>query len=515
MSVTNHAVGGVRATRREWLGLAILALPTLLLSVDVSVLYLALPQLSVELGADSTEQLWILDIYGFLLAGFLVTMGNLGDRVGRRRLLLIGGGAFGVTSLIAAYSTSPEMLIAARALLGVAGATLMPSTMALIKNMFRNPQQMGVAISVWMSCFMGGMTVGPLVGGVLLENYWWGSVFLLGVPIMLLLLVAGPVLLPEYRKASAGQLDLISVALSLAAILAVIYGLKELARSGWDPTLGLITATGFGVGTLFVRRQRALADPLLDLTLFRARTVSTALAVMLFTGVVMAGVALLSTIYLQVVAGLSPLAAGLWLIPQNIAMVAGMTVAPILNRRWSTYVVMTVGLIVATCGLLMLTQVDGGGGRGTLVTGLVVACFGVGMPMVLTMSLIMSAVPADRAGSAASVSETAGEFGVALGVATLGTLGAALYRTRLSDAPLPGVPAEVTATAGEGIGVAKALAGELPPETGEALFAAARAAFAVGLNGVAMTGVVMLAVLTVVTGTVSAAPRAWAAGAHR
>jgi len=207
-----NATRATRATRREWLGLAVLALPTLLLSLDISVLYLALPQLSIDLGADSTQQLWILDIYSFMLAGFLVTMGTLGDRIGRRRLLLIGAVAFGVTSVLAAYATSPEMLIATRALLGISGATLMPSTMALIRNMFRDPKQMAAAIGIWFACFMGGMTLGPLVGGALLSTFWWGSAFLLGVPFMALLLVTGPVLLPEYRDGTAGRLDLASVA---------------------------------------------------------------------------------------------------------------------------------------------------------------------------------------------------------------------------------------------------------------------------------------------------------------
>src|SRR5215210_4139161 len=223
-----------RAGRREWVGLVVLALPTLLLSLDLSVLYLALPNLSADLGASATQQLWIIDIYSFMLAGFLVTMGTLGDRIGRRRLLLIGAAAFGAASMLAAYSASAGMLIAARAILGVAGATLMPSTMALIRNMFENPRQMGLALGVWFSCFMGGMALGPLVGGILLERFWWGSAFLLGIPFMALLLAVGPVLLPEYRDESAGRLDLRSVALSLAAILPAIYGLKELARHGWD-----------------------------------------------------------------------------------------------------------------------------------------------------------------------------------------------------------------------------------------------------------------------------------------
>jgi len=208
-----------KAGRREWTALAVLALPTLLVSIDVYVLLLALPRLTADLGASSTEQLWITDIYGFLLAGFLITMGTLGDRIGRKKLLLIGATAFGIASVLAAFSTSPAMLIAARAVLGVAGAILAPSTISLIRTLFRDPKQMGLAIGLWGTCFSAGAVIGPLVGGVMLSQFWWGSVFLLGVPAMVLLLALGPFLLPEYRDPDAGKLDLTSVALSLAAIL--------------------------------------------------------------------------------------------------------------------------------------------------------------------------------------------------------------------------------------------------------------------------------------------------------
>jgi MFS transporter, DHA2 family, multidrug resistance protein len=225
---------GIRAGRKEWIGLAVLALPTLLLSLDMSVLYLAVPHLAADLQPSSSQLLWIMDIYGFMIAGFLITMGTLGDRIGRRRLLLIGAAAFSVASVVAAYSSSAEMLILARTALGIAGATLMPSTLALISNMFKDPKQRGGAIAVWISCFMGGTAIGPVIGGVLLQSFWWGSAFLLGVPVMVVLLIAGPLLLPEYRDGTAGRLDLSSVGLSLAAILPVIYGLKEIAKDGVD-----------------------------------------------------------------------------------------------------------------------------------------------------------------------------------------------------------------------------------------------------------------------------------------
>jgi DHA2 family multidrug resistance protein-like MFS transporter len=252
-----------KAGRREWIALAVLALPTLLVSIDVYVLLLALPHLTADLGASSIEQLWITDIHGFLLAGFLITMGTLGDRIGRKKLLLIGAAGFGVASVVAACSTSPAMLIAARAGLGVAGAILAPSTISLIRTLFRDPKQMGLAIGLWGMCFSAGAVIGPVVGGAMLSQFWWGSVFLLGVPTMVLLLVVGPVLLPEYRDPNAGKLDLTSVALSLAAVMPTIYGLKELAKDGWRSTSapGACCRWGFLGGGVLALTSCVLAAP--------------------------------------------------------------------------------------------------------------------------------------------------------------------------------------------------------------------------------------------------------------
>src|SRR3712207_3784959 len=241
-----NAVAPPRAGRRERIGLAVIALPCLLYSMDLTVLHLAVPQLSEDLKPSSAELLWIIDIYGFLVAGSLITMGTLGDRIGRRRLLLIGAAAFGVASVFAAFSTSAEMLIAARALLGVAAATLAPSTLSLIRNMFLDPRQRTTAIAVWVTSYSVGGAIGPLLGGVMLEYFWWGSVFLLGVPVMVLLLAVGPVLLPEFRDPEAGRPDLVSAALSLAAVLAAIFGLKQIAQDGlsWWPFVSILAGVG-------------------------------------------------------------------------------------------------------------------------------------------------------------------------------------------------------------------------------------------------------------------------------
>lgn len=394
---TSSPTAGALATRREWVGLAVLALPTLLLALDISVLYLALPQLSADLDVSPTQQLWIVDIYGFFIAGFLITMGTLGDRIGRRRLLMIGATAFAAASVLAAYSSSAEMLIVTRAVLGIAGATLMPSTLALISNMFHDAHQRTVAISVWMTCFMGGMIVGPLVGGILLENFWWGSVFLLGVPVMVLLLVTAPLLLPEYRDEDAGRLDLVSVVLALAAILPVIYGLKELARDGWQLVPLVAIALGLTLGVVFVRRQLVLPSPLLDMQLFKHRTFSAALSIGLGGGIVMAGLFLLVTLYLQLVEGLSPLRAGLTLVPLNLAMAVATMLTPQLARWIRPAYIIGGGLVVAIVGLLVVTQQVADGSLTPIVVGFLLACVGIAAPSALGTGLVVGSAPPEKA----------------------------------------------------------------------------------------------------------------------
>ena len=292
-----------RAGRREWIGLAVIALPCLLYSMDLTVLFLAVPELSADLRPSSSQLLWITDVYGFLLAGLLITMGTLGDRIGRRRLLLIGATAFGAASVLAAFSTSAEMLIAARALLGVAGATLAPSTLSLVRNMFLDPAQRTLAVGVWITSFSAGAAIGPLIGGALLHFFWWGSVFLAAVPVMALLLVLGPLLLPEFRDPEAGRLDVASAGLSLAAVLAVVYGFKQISQGGlgWSPAFAIVA--GVAAALLFLRRQRTISYPLLELRLFRAPAFSTSVAAMCAAVFVMAGIFLFVAQYLQLVRG--------------------------------------------------------------------------------------------------------------------------------------------------------------------------------------------------------------------
>ncbi|ASO20905.1 DHA2 family multidrug resistance protein-like MFS transporter [Actinoalloteichus hoggarensis] len=491
----------LRAGRREWLGLAVLALPTLLLSLDFSVLYLALPSLTADLGASSTQQLWIMDIYGFVVAGFLVTMGSLGDRIGRRRLMLIGAGAFGVASLLAAFSTSPEMLIVTRALMGVAGACLMPSTLSLISTMFPSPRQMGVAIAVWMSCFMGGLAIGPVVGGIMLEFFWWGSVFLLGVPVMVLLLITGPLLLPEYRDAEGGRLDMVSAALSLAALLPVIYGLKELAKDGWAVLPACSVVLGLLIGAVFVLRQRRLTSPLLDMRLFGNRTFSAALVLWLLSGAVQGGTSFLVAIQLQSVAGLSPLHAGLWLVPSTVLMIFSIMMAPILARRFRPASVMATGMVLAGLGYLLITQVESADGLTVLLIGWALALSGLGLPSGLSTALILGSAPPEKAGSASAMSETTSEFGIALGVAALGSLSTAVYRWQTATTIPDDVPPEAAEAARDSITAAVFSAEQVPGAAGEELLHVAREAFTTGLTTVAGIAAALFIVLAAIAAT--------------
>ncbi len=344
-----------KATRREWIGLAVIALPCVLYAMDLTVLNIAVPRMSEDLKPTSSQLLWILDIYGFMVAGSLITMGNLGDRIGRRRLLMIGAAAFGVTSVVAAFSTTPGMLIAARALLGVAGATLAPSTLSLIRVMFRDHQQRTFAIGVWVTSYSIGGIIGPLLGGVVLEYFWWGSVFLLGVPVMVLLLLVGPRLLPEFRDPEAEPVDILSAVLSLAGVLLVIYGLKRVAEHGTEVLAGISVVAGVLVGVIFVRRQPKLTHPLIDLRLFRSATFSTALGTYLLgTFAVFGGFVFISQ-YLQLVLGLQPLQAGLWSLPSFGAFILASMIVPPITRKIPAPQLIAAGLLIAAAGFGVLT----------------------------------------------------------------------------------------------------------------------------------------------------------------
>jgi len=465
-----------RATRGEWLGLCVIALPCLLYSMDLSVLHLAAPALTRDLQPSGAELLWIVDIYGFMVAGWLVTMGTLGDRIGRRRLLMGGAAAFGVASILAASARSAETLILARALLGVAGATVAPSTLSLIRNMFHDENQRTFAISVWMTSYAAGGLIGPVVGGVLLQYFHWGSVFLIAVPVMALLLVAAPRLLPEYKDPDAGRPDVVSAALSLCAVLSVIYGLKRIAEDGVSVLALAFIAAGVLIGVVFVRRQQRLADPLIDLALFKVPAFSTALAMNLLGCLTMFGIFLLTAQYLQLVLGMSPLVAALWSLPSTLVVTASSLLAPAVVARARPAHVLAGGMTLLAIGLAMLIGI-GEGGLPLLIAAQIVMCIGLGPTFVLTTDLIVGSAPPERAGAAGAISETGSEFGGVLGIAVLGSIGLGVYRTFMADALPAGLTPEVVEAARATLAGASQTAQELGGSQGAAVLAAAQAAF--------------------------------------
>jgi DHA2 family multidrug resistance protein-like MFS transporter len=482
-----------RATRREWIGLAVIALPCLLYAMDLTVLTLAVPSLSADLRPSSTELLWIVDIYGFLVAGFLITMGTLGDRIGRRRLLLIGAGAFGGASVVAAFSSSPEMLIASRAVLGIAGATLAPSTLALIRGMFRDDGQRTVAIGIWVTSFSVGAAIGPLVGGALLESFHWGSVFLLAVPVMALLLAIGPRLLPEYKDPQPGRLDPMSAGLSLVAVLAVIYGIKAIAANGAGAASVAPVLAGLATGGVFVERQRRLRDPMIDLELFRRPAFTLALSANTLAFAVVFGIEVFVAQYLQLVLGYSPLQAGLWSVPGAAAFVVGSQLTPAIAARLRPPVVMLGGILVAVVGAAVLTQAEATGGPETVIAGIVILSLGLAPLFTLAADLAISSAPAERAGAAAGLSETSSELGGALGLAILGTVGTAVYRSHADDALPASLPAGARSTASDTLGGAVEVAGGLPHGLAGDVLGPAREAFTQGLQLAAtVSGVLVL-----------------------
>ncbi|WP_326791927.1 MFS transporter [Streptomyces sp. NBC_00841] len=474
---------GPRAGRKEWVALGVLMLPLLLVSMDVSILYFAIPYISQDLEPSATQQLWILDMYGFVLAGLLITMGALGDRIGRRTLVLTGAAVFGAASVAAAYAHSADLLIAVRALLGLGGAALMPSTLALIRNLFRDEKQRGKAVTIWTAVMTTGISLGPVVSGLLLEHYWWGSVFLINLPAMVLLLALVPFLVPESTPAVRGRLDPLSAALSLGALLPVIYGIKEWARHGYEPLPVLGITVGLVLGFAFVRRQRHLAHPMIDLGLLGRRAFGGPVLANLLAMFATVGMAVFLTQYLQSVLGLSPFTAALW----SLVPAAGVAVmAPIgaaLAQRIDRAYVMGGGFLVSACGFLWLTQVRTDSALWFTLVGASVYAGGLVAAMTLANELALGAAPPQRAGSAAAVLESGQELGGALGMAVLGSIGAAVYSRDMSDA----LPSDMPHAEAVRETLGGATAANLPAAMADAVLAAARDAFTHGM-GVASVG---------------------------
>lgn len=481
------AVAAPRAGRRAWFALAVLMLPVLLVSVDNTVLNFALPAISSALTPTGTQLLWIVDIYPLVLAGLLVSMGSLGDRIGRRRLLLIGSIGFGVVSVAAAFAPSAELLIAARAALGFFGAMLMPSTLSLLRNIFLDRDQRRFAIAVWASGFAAGSALGPIVGGIILEHFAWGAVFLLAVPVLLPLVVLAPFLIPESKDPNPGRIDVPSILLILLTMTPLVFSIKHLAEAGFDLLTVVSMVVGVVSGVLFIRRQLRLEHPLLDLSLFRRASFSGAVVINLLSVTALVGGLFFVSQHLQLVLGLQPLDAGLVLLPGLIVMIiAGLVIVPI-SKRVRPGIVVPIALVVSAVGYASIAIT--GGDVSALGIGLAFVALGLGIGSAETVSneLVIASAPPEKAGAASGVSETAYELGAVLGTATLGTVLTASYR---SSVVLPdGLTADQQQAAGETLGGAANVAEQLPGDLAGALMDSARHAFDSGVGVAAWIGV--------------------------
>ncbi|MEU7280743.1 MFS transporter [Streptomyces sp. NPDC045431] len=491
MTRTEQLTKGSEVVRRpgRWLALAVLVLAVLLVAVDATVLGLATPFLSEDLRPTGTQLLWIGDVYSFVIAGLLVSMGSLGDRIGRKKLLLTGAAAFGAVSVLNAYATTPELMIVARALLGVAGATLMPSTLALIRNLFHDPRERSLAIGVWGAMASAGAAVGPVVGGFLLEHFWWGSVFLINLPVMVVLVVVGIKFIPESKNPAPGPWDLLSVALSLVGMIGVVYAVKEAAAHGLRLDMAVAAVIGVGALTWFVRRQLRLEAPVLDMRLFHHRGFSGAVLADLLTILGLSGLVFFLSQFLQLVQGRQPLEAGLAELPAAIGAVTAGLIAGTVARRFTVRSVVSGGLAGVGLALAALTLLDRSTGYPMLGASLLVVGVGAGFAFTVTADVILSSVPREQAGAASAVSETAYELGAALGIALLGSVVTGVY----SDFATPdGVPAGTAVAAHQSLGGAVEASAGLPDATATALVTAAQDAFVEGLRIAAGVGAVVL-----------------------
>ncbi|MEU1953525.1 MFS transporter [Nocardia rhamnosiphila] len=493
-----------RAGPREWSALAVLVLVAVLISIDGTVLYMAVPALSAEIDPSATQLLWIGDIYAFVLAGLLITMGNLSDRVGRKRLLLIGAAAFCLASVLAAFAPNAEMLIIGRALLGAAGATLMPSTLSIIRAMFSNAKQRTKAVALWAAGATAGSALGPLVGGVLLTNFWWGSVFLVNVPIMVSVLIAGLFLIPESYSDTTHPIDLISAALSILSIIAMAYAIKHFVGNGLDWSVLATGIVGLLAGWIFVRRQLLLPGPLLDLSLFRMPSFAGAVVTKALSIFAVLGMLFFFSQYLQLIREYGPLLAGIAELPSSVGSAVAIAGIGFMAARLGGGRSISVGLAAAAIGLaglgITVTQ------HSYLGIGIFLAVFGlgVGISMPLSTDVVVSSVPAERAGAASAIAQTTYELGGALGIAILGSFNLAVYRASL-DLP-DGTGSRDVAAANDSLAVILATAEDT------AVVVQAKAAFTTAVQTTSLLAALILAIAAAIAWRVIPSPSLARAG---
>lgn len=498
-SPTTGTLPRILSARRRWAALAVLLFPVLLVSVDNTVLSFAVPAISSALEPTGNQLLWIIDIYPLILAGLLVPMGSLGDRIGRRKLLLIGAVGFAAVSGVAAFATDASQLIAARTLLGIFGAMLMPATLSLLRNIFTDPIERRTAIAIWAAAFSGGAVLGPIIGGLLLQHLWWGSVFFLAVPMLLPLLVGGLLLLPESRDPNPGKVDPLSIGLVILTLLPFVYGIKSISSGPWYVPVLCVTL-GVLCGVAFVRRQLASDNPMFDVRLFANRIFSGALVVNLIGIFSLVGFIYFVSQHLQLISGLSPFEAGVWMTPGLVLTMIFGLVAVRLASRFGSSNVMIAGLALSAVAYGIVVFAGSAGSDAWLMVAFCVLGLGVGMSETLSNDLVLSEVPAAKAGAASAISETAYEVGSVLGTAILGTILNGIYAASLL---VPTTLNESQAeTAAHSLSGAHNVAGQLDPASAHALLDSAAHAFDRGVLLTATLAAVLALVAALVVNRV-------------
>ncbi|MET8978770.1 MFS transporter [Streptomyces sp. NPDC004539] len=471
---------GDQAGAQRWIVLVVLCVSLLLVAVDATVLHVAVPAVTEDLKPGAIELLWIVDTYPLVCASLLILFGTLGDRVGRRRVLLLGYALFGVASALAAFAQSAQVLILARALLGVGGAMIMPATLSILRQVFPDRRERALAIGIWSAVAAVGAAVGPLVGGFLLEHFWWGSVFLVNIPLMLVSLPVGRWLLPESKGESDGPWDVVGALMAADGLFCVVLGVKRLGGGEFGGLTFVPVVLGAVLLTLFVRRQRRRPFPLVDLRMFARPAFGTSVLCIVLAMLALVGLELIAAQYLQLVLGLSPLQTGLRLLPLTIAaMAAGLAGARLLRRVGPRRMVCG-GFVLTAVAVLTLTGMGGSDNAGLLLGGFVLLGFGLETTLFAAYESMLSEAPAEQAGGAAAVGETSYQLGAGIGIALLGSVMNAAYKPGVVG--VEGVPGEASVAAGHSLGEAYDVAGEIGGPAGGLLRRVARDSFVHGLH---------------------------------
>ncbi|MFF9522219.1 MFS transporter [Streptomyces achromogenes] len=483
---TTAAVGRHRraagAGADRWVVLVVLCVSLLLVALDATVLHVAVPAVTEDLRPGAVELLWIVDVYPLVCASLLILFGTLGDRIGRRRVLLLGYGLFGIASALAAFAWSAPMLVLARALLGAGGAMIMPATLSILRQVFPDRRERALAIGVWSAVAAVGAAVGPLLGGFLLEHFWWGSVFLVNIPLMLVSLPVGRMLLPESRGTDGGPWDVTGALLAAGGLFGTVLGVKRLGggEAAASPLTVLPLLAGVALLFLFVRRQRRHPHPLVELRMFTRPAFGTSVGCIVLAMLALVGLELVAAQYLQLVLGLSPLQTGLRLLPLTVAaMAAGLAGARVL-RRFGPRRMVCAGFCLTAAAVLTLTAMGGTDDPPLLLAGFVLLGFGLETTLFGAYESMLSEAPAGQAGGAAAIGETSYQLGAGIGIALLGSVMNAAYAPGLRS--VPGVPRSAADAAGHSLGEAYEVSGRLGGGAGAALRRAARDSFVHGLH---------------------------------